>query len=51
MGFDLAHAVVTVFLIYGCMLVGKRLGWEGVNWRTILLIFVVVFVVNLIWPY
>ena len=50
MHFDLAHALVSVILLFGILQFAKRQGWEGFDWRTFALIFVVIFVMNLVWP-
>ena len=57
MHFDLVHALVTGLAIYATLWAVRRFGivseddgrrW---NWRVFAILFVVIFLINLIWPY
>ncbi len=57
MHFDLAHAVVTVLLLVATQIVLQKTGViaEGeerkFNWKSVVAMALVVFVLNLVWPY
>ncbi len=57
MHFDLAHAVVTVGLLLITQVVLQKTGVIGegderkFNWKSVVAMAVVVFILNLIWPY
>ncbi len=57
MHFDLAHAIVTVVLLLVTQLVLQKTGVIGegeerkFNWKSVVAFAVVVFILNLIWPY
>lgn len=57
MHFDLAHAIVTVALIFATQFALQKTGVIGedeerkFNWKSVVAIAVVVFILNLIWPY
>lgn len=53
MHFDLAHALVTVALIFGVTWGMRRAGLADTgrfDWRLVVAITVVVFLLNLLWP-
>ena len=57
MHFDLAHAIVTVALLIATMFILRKTGiiddGEGrrFSWKAVVAMALVVFVLNLIWPY
>ncbi|MEP1355797.1 MAG: hypothetical protein ABJX32_14645 [Tateyamaria sp.] len=57
MHFDLAHAIVTVALLFATLFVLKKVGVikEGeerkFSWTAVIAMAIVVFILNLIWPY
>ncbi|WP_108835278.1 hypothetical protein [Tateyamaria sp. Alg231-49] len=57
MHFDLAHAIVTVALLFATLFVLKKVGviTEGeerkFSWTAVIAMAIVVFILNLIWPY
>ena len=57
MHFDLAHALVTVALLFATQLVLQKTGVIGegeerkFNWKSVVAMALVVFILNLIWPY
>lgn len=54
MHFDLAHAIVTAVLLYGTIVVMRKLGLATTerrfDWRLFVGIALVVFLLNLVWP-
>ncbi len=57
MHFDLAHAVVTVLLLVATLFVLQMTGIikeeerRTFNWKVVVAMAVVVFLLNLVWPY
>ncbi len=57
MHFDLAHAVVTVLLLVATLFVLQMTGIikeeerRKFNWKVVVAMAVVVFLLNLVWPY
>ena len=57
MHFDLAHAIVTVLLLLATMFVLQKLGIikeeerNKFSWKAVIAMAVVVFILNLVWPY
>lgn len=55
MHFDLAHALVTVALVYATTVTMRKLGWatseKRFDWRLVLGITLVIFVINLVWAW
>ena len=57
MHFDLAHAVVTVILLVATLFVLQKTGIieeeerRKFNWKVVVAMAVVVFLLNLVWPY
>ena len=57
MHFDLAHAIVTVLLLLATMFVLQKLGIikeeerNKFSWKAVVAMAVVVFILNLVWPY
>ncbi|MDJ0995517.1 MAG: hypothetical protein QNI90_18205 [Dinoroseobacter sp.] len=56
MHFDLAHALVSVILVFGIIMLGQKTEVFGhvekgkINWKLFGTIFVVILILNLVWP-
>ena len=57
MHFDLAHAVVTILVLFATMFILRKTGIvadeEGrrFSWKDVIAMVIAVFILNLIWPY